>query len=99
MRFVASVLLLSTLLAEPIRAACCSIVKLDTTAPTVAVRVCEPDAAGACGLLLFEGLLSVGQSQSVCADSGTVIYQERLPDAADYEPPVSAVCEAVDVEI
>lgn len=81
------------------RAGCCNVVKLDTTAATVAVRVCEPDAEGASGLLLFEGELSVGQSQSVCAATGTIIYQERLPAASEYEAPVTAVCDGADVEI
>ena len=99
MRSFAFVLLLSTLLAEPIRAGCCTVVKLDTTAPTVAVRVCDPDAEGACGTVLFEGELSIGQSQSVCAAAGTLVYQERLPAASEYEAPVTAVCDAADVEI
>ena len=99
MRSFALVLLLSTLLAEPIRAACCAVVKLDTTAPTVAVLVCDPDAEGACGAVLFEGDLSVGQSQSVCAAADTLVYQERLPTASEYEAPVTAVCDGADVEI
>jgi hypothetical protein len=100
MRVIAPVLLLLTLLAEPARAGCCAVVKRDTTAPTVAVRICEPDAeGGACAEVLFEGELSVGQSQNVCAESGTVLYQERLPEAAEYDPLVTAVCDGADVEI
>jgi hypothetical protein len=93
-------LLLLTLLAEPMHAGCCAVVKRDTTASTVGVRVCEPDAQGeACAAVLFEGDLSVGQGQNVCAESGTVLYQERLPGAAEYEALVTAVCDGADVEI
>jgi hypothetical protein len=99
MRSLALVLWVLVLLAEPARAGCCEVVKLDATAATVAVRVCEPDSEGACASVLFEGELSVGQSQSVCADSGTVLYQERLPAAVEYDPLVTAVCDGGDVEI
>jgi hypothetical protein len=100
MRVFLPVLLLLMLLVEPARAGCCAVVKRDTTAPTVAVRVCEPDAVGdACAAVLFEGDLSVGQGQNVCAESGTLLYQERLPGAAEYEALVTAVCDGVDVEI
>jgi hypothetical protein len=87
------------LAAAQARAGCCTVVKVDTTTPTVVLRVCEPGSEGACGAVLFEGELSVGQSQSVCADSSTVLYQERLPAASDYDPPVTAVCESADVGI
>ena len=100
MRTVALTLCLAVaFLAVRADAGCCDVVKLDTTAPTVSVRVCDPDAEGACGTVLFEGELSVGQSQSVCAAAGTLVYQERLLAASEYEPPVTAVCDGGDVEI
>jgi hypothetical protein len=80
-------------------AGCCNVLKLDPTLPQIAVRVCEPDGTGACGAVLFEGELSIGQSQNVCAEAGTVVYQERAPEATEYDPSVTAVCDGADVEI
>jgi hypothetical protein len=99
MRSAAFLLLLLFSHAGAAHAGCCDVVKLDIAVATVAVRVCEPDAEGACGAVLFEGELSVGQSQSVCAAASTLVYQERLPAASEYEPPVTAVCDGGDVEI
>lgn len=73
--------------------------KVDPEVATTTVRVCEPDAAGACGNLLFMGPLSVGESQNVCTDGGTVVYEEWDDAMSAFGPPTSAVCEDRAVEI
>ena len=64
----------------------------------VTLRVCEPDAAGACGNLLFAGPLAVGDSQAVCSAQSTLVYQEA-PPGSPFGPLVEAVCDGEDVEI
>lgn len=91
--------LVVALVSAEARAGCCNVRKIDTELPTVSVRVCEADAAGACGTLLFEGQLSVGGVANVCTVEETVVYQERPVSGGDYGAPVSAVCDGAEVEI
>ena len=74
------------------RAGCCVVRKLDPTVPTITLRVCEPNAAGECGSLLFAGPLALGESQSVCSQQATLVYQEAAP-SEPFGPLVEAVCE------
>jgi hypothetical protein len=89
----------ATLLAVEARAGCCNVVKLDADLPTVTLKVCERSETGGCGVVLFEGNLSVGQTENVCTVEGTVLYQERAVSAGAYGPPVEALCDGADVEI
>lgn len=85
-------------LADPARAGCCTLRKLDSTNPTVTVRACEAASAGGCGAQLFLGPLSVGDSREICSAEATIVYQEAPPG----EPLggfVEAVCAGDDVEI
>ena len=88
----------TVLFAESARAGCCNVRKIDPTLPTVTLRVCAPDAAGACGSLLFAGPLAVGESQAVCSADDTVVYQEAAPGGS-FGAFVEAVCVGMDVEI
>ena len=81
------------------RAGCCSLVKVDSETPTVTVRACEPDGSGACGNVLFEGALALGEEAPVCSATDTIVYQEWDDILAAFAPPVEAVCEGGDVEI
>lgn len=81
------------------RAACCDVVKVDPESPTTTVRVCAPDAAGGCGQLLFEGTLSIGESQNVCVSGDEIVYQEWDGALPGYATPTTAVCQDQPVEI
>ena len=81
------------------RAGCCRLVKVDSEAPAVTVRACEPDGSGACGNVLFEGSLALGDEASVCRATDTIVYQEWDELLAAFAPPVEAICERGDVEI
>jgi hypothetical protein len=86
-------------LASEARAGCCRVVKVDTETPSTLVRVCEPDADGACGALIFQDTLAVGEDEAVCSASPTLVYQEWDSAAGEFAPPVQAMCEGGDVEI
>jgi len=90
---------LCVLAARRAAAGCCRVVKVDGTTLSIVVQVCEPDAAGECGGLLFSGSLGVGEDEAVCTDSPTVVYREWDDLAGDFAPPVEARCEGGDVEI
>jgi hypothetical protein len=81
------------------KAGCCDVVKLDPEAAPMTVRVCEPDAWGACATVLFEGDLALGGEAHVCTEGETVLYQERDVAGGEFGPPVTAVCDGSDVEI
>ncbi|HEU4427393.1 MAG TPA: hypothetical protein VFT98_01450 [Myxococcota bacterium] len=84
--------------ADAAQAGCCTIRKLDETFPSVTVRACEPNVAGGCASVLFEGPLSLGDSRNVCSAQPTLIYQEAAP-GEPFGPFVEAVCTGADVEI
>jgi len=92
-------LFVAVLVSEPMAAGCCDILKVDPAIPTSMIRACDPEPDGACGDLLFEGSLSVGESQSVCAAGEILVYQERDPITSIFQPPVTAVCDGTAVEI
>ena len=75
------------------RAACCRLVKIDAEIPTQSLRVCEPNASGGCGSVLFSGPLALGASAEVCTDAGIVVYEEWDPALAAFGPTTIAVCE------
>jgi hypothetical protein len=81
------------------RAGCCRLVKVDSETPAVAVRACESDSSGACGNVLFEGVLALGEEAPLCSATDTIVYQEWDELLAAFAPPVEAVCEGGDVEI
>jgi hypothetical protein len=98
----AAVVLFAALLVSsaPARAACCRVVKIDAEVPTQNLRVCEPDAAGRCGSVLFSGPLALGASADVCTEAGIVVYEEWDPSLAAFGPATTAVCEdGGDVEL
>lgn len=86
-------------LAGAARAACCRVTRVDPQAPTGTVRVCEADANGSCGTVLFEGTLALGDVQNVCVAGQTVVYQEYDSALNAYAPPTQAVCDGADVEL
>ncbi len=88
-----------TVLASEVRAGCCRIVKVDTETPSTLVRVCEAGGDGACGALIFQDTLAVGDDEAVCSASPTLVYQEWDATAGDFGSPVEAICEGGDVEI
>ncbi len=96
---VALVALAASLFAFESRAGCCNVVKLDPEVPTVSVRVCEPESTPLCDSVIFEGSLSVGQSESVCTVDDTILYQERPAAGGAYGAAVTALCDGGDVEI
>ncbi|HEU4429357.1 MAG TPA: hypothetical protein VFT98_11430 [Myxococcota bacterium] len=98
MRISLLLLGIAALSAEAAHAGCCTVRKLDETFPSVTVRVCEPNAAGECGSVLFAGPLSVGDAQNVCSAQDTVLYREAAP-GEPFGPFVEAVCSGADVEI
>jgi len=85
--------------ASPARAGCCRVVKVDELTPSTVLKVCEPDASGECGGLLFSGPLALGEWQEVCTESPTLVYAEWDPLIDAFGPPVEARCEGADVEI
>jgi len=90
----------AALAALPARAACCRVVKVDAEVPTLDLRVCEPDASGGCGSVLFSGPLALGASAEVCTDAGVVVYEEWDPSLAAFGPATTAVCDdGGDVEL
>jgi hypothetical protein len=91
--------LIFVLAAGQARAGCCRLVKVDSEAPAVTVRACEPDGSGACGSVLFEGSLALGEEAPVCSATDTIVYQEWDELLAAFAPAVEAVCEGGDVEI
>jgi len=72
---------------------------VDSETPAVTVRACEPDGSGACGTVLFEGPLALGEEAPLCSATDTIVYQEWDELLAAFAPPVEAVCEGGDVEI
>ena len=87
------------LVASPAAGDCCRIIKLDAETPEGVVRACEPAEQGACGAVLFEQTLALGESREVCVAGDTVVYQEYDPELADFGAPVEAVCRGGDVEL
>ncbi|MBI1815181.1 MAG: hypothetical protein HYR72_09400 [Deltaproteobacteria bacterium] len=85
--------------ARAVEAGCCRIIRIDPETPTPVVRVCEPDAAGACGTVLFEGSLALGESRTVCATGVTIGYQDVDATTGIYGPRTDARCDAADVEL
>ncbi|MCP5057567.1 MAG: hypothetical protein GY937_12700 [bacterium] len=81
------------------RAGCCTVVKVDGETQGLSARVCEPDVAGACATVLYEGVLTLGGHANVCSADSTVVYQEHDPATGSYGAPVEAVCDGGDVEI
>ena len=98
MRNLLLLLGIAALTAEAAYAGCCTIRKLDELFPTVTLRVCEPNASGDCGSVLFTGALSVDDAHSVCSAGRTLLYQEAAP-GEPFGPLVEAVCDGADVEI
>lgn len=99
MRSLALVLLLSLFATQPARAGCCDVVKLDPELAPMTVRVCEAGPGSACGAVLFEGDLALGDEAHVCTAGETVLYQERPLSGGEFGPPVTAICDGADVEI
>ena len=91
--------LLTLLLAAPAYAGCCQLTRTDAETPTGTVRACEPDASGGCGTVLFEGVLALGDTQSVCTAGITLVYQEFDTTAGAYGPPTQAVCDGTEVQL
>ena len=81
------------------RAGCCRLVKVDAETPAVTVRACGPDGSGACGSVLFEGALALGEEAPLCSATDTIVYQEWDELLAAFAPAVEAVCAGGDVEI
>ena len=78
-------------------AACCNVVNAGSD-PIESVRVCEPDPAGACAAVLFEGTLAPGEAVEVCTDT-EVIHHDRPDDSPDgRSAPTGADCLGTDVE-
>ena len=92
--------LIALLGAAPISAAeCCRIVKVDADTPPVVLRVCTPDAAGACGTELFSGTLVLGEQELVCSQTSTIVYQKYDAGTGAFKAPVRAACNGADVQI
>lgn len=91
--------LLPFALATQAAADCCHVTKTDTELPPATVRVCEPGPNGACGTLLFEGLLELGESREVCSAGSTIVYEEFDALQQVFLEPVEARCEGGDVEL
>lgn len=85
--------------APAVRAACCTLVKVDPETPAALVRVCKPTESGACAVLLFSGTLADGERHEVCTASPTIIYEEWDELLGGFGAPVEARCESRDVEI
>lgn len=96
---IAVLTIAALLLAAPAAGECCRIIKLDAETPAVPVRACEPAAGGACGTLLFEETLALGESREVCVAGDTVVYQEYDEELAELGAPVEALCQGGDVEL
>ena len=79
-------------------AGCCRVARVDGDSPSVPIRICEADTDGQCDLVLFQGSLAVGDSQTVCSASATIVYQND-DGSGGYGPPTQARCDGVDVEI
>lgn len=77
---------------------CCRVVKTSIVEPLVEVRVCEPDAEGGCGSLLYIGALEPGDVREICSSSGTLVHQTYEDPLGGYGPPVTAACDG-DVEL
>jgi hypothetical protein len=90
-------LLIAGVFAARAEAGCCTFRKLEADPPVSLLRVCERDAAGGCGAVLFEGPLPVGGTQNVCSAAPTVVYQEAPPGELP-QGFVEAVCDDADVE-
>ena len=97
----AFVLLLTVLpvYARTASAACCRVIRIDPETPIPVVRVCDPDASGNCGTVLFEGTMEVGVSHQVCGAGPVVMYQDYDASAGTYGPPTEARCDGGDVEL
>lgn len=80
-------------------AACCSVAKVDTETPALPVRICEPAADGTCGTVLFEGMIDLGSSETVCPAGPTIRYSEWDAEIGNFGAPVDALCDADDVEL
>lgn len=80
-------------------AECCRLVKVDDATPASQLRACEPDADGECGGLVFAGTLAVGESQTICASTDRIVYEEYDEALGGFQPPVEAVCDGGDVEL
>jgi len=98
-RFVFPFLTVTLLAGQDASAACCRLVKLDRETPSSQVRVCDPNPDGGCGRVLFAGTLALGETHSVCAGAGTLIYQEFDASLEAYGPFTEAVCDGGDVEL
>jgi hypothetical protein len=79
-------------------ASCCNLVKVDAEVPISSLRVCEPDTESACGVVLFEGSFTLGESQQVCTPEPTVVYEEGDGALGAFGFPVTAVCDGGDIE-
>ena len=87
------------LLSSSARADCCRVVRI-APADNAWVRACEPDVAGACGLVLAEQELTPEGSVWVCTAGETIVYQEIDPTTGSYAAPVGALCDGdLDVEL
>lgn len=86
------------LVAQDAFAGCCRLVKVDTETASAHVRACDPDAGGACDVILFEGTLGLGDEASVCSDFETIVYQEYSDSEGGFGPLVGARCNGGDVE-
>lgn len=76
------------------RAECCQLAKIESTPPTVHVRVCSAVDGAACSQPLFEGDVAHGSPVSICSVGTEVVYQELDPVSGELGPATTAACSA-----
>lgn len=86
--------------AAPVQAlaACCNVVNAGSE-PIESVRVCEPDPAGACQAVLFEGALAQGEAVEVCTDTELIHHDQPDESPDGRSAPTGADCAGADVEL
>jgi len=62
------------------------------------LRACTIDDFGACDGILFLGTLALGESQEVCTDQTTILYEEYDDAEQAFGPATEALCDT-DVEL
>lgn len=79
--------------ATPAAASCCNLIKIDPESPRTTIRACSAAVDATCDEVLFVGVLELGQTRSVCADGGKIVYAEFDDDEDVFGDYVEAVCE------
>src|SRR5262245_41392344 len=97
---LAAGLALSLLLApSAAQAGCCRLIRIDPPANGGRLQACDPDAAGGCGSVLFDGTLGTGETQQVCSSADTIIYLEYNASQSAFGPSTEALCTGADVQL